>query len=205
MQGTNVRTLILTAVLFAGALALVVGGRSASAASNASWPAVNDPAYDVAGWVGGPIVIAHEYGVAFVSRTYRSVDGTFAYLTLATSPEAKRVYNAGAEVPLLGSGYSVESLVSGELRPGAYSTALMARKDNATLLVYAAYGQRRGLVGNGIAGWALVILDGLLDRPNYYFMLKLTVPGRADDARVLASAAGLADEVFPRLARWYGR
>lgn len=200
MQSTNVRTLILTAVLLAGALGLIVGGRSASAASNASWPAGSDLAYDVAGWVGGPIAVAHQHGVDFVSRTYRSVDGTVAYLTLTTSPHAKRVYSAGAEVPVLGSGYSVTALP-----PGAYGTALMAKKGNDNLLIYAAYGERRGLVGNGITGWALVVLDGLLDRPNDYFMLKVTVPASPDDARALASAAGLADEVFPRLARWYGR
>jgi hypothetical protein len=205
MQSTNVRTLILTAVLLAGAIGLVVSGSPAAAASTGSWPAGADPAYAVTGWAAGPIVVTHDHGVDFVSSTYRSLDGTVGYLTLATSTDAKRVYRAGAEVPLLGSGYSVEALVSGQLPPGASGTALVARKDAENLLVYATYGERRGLVGNGIAGWALVVLDGLLGRPNDYFMLTLTLPVRSDDVRALTRAAGLADELFPRLARWYGR
>jgi hypothetical protein len=203
MQSTNVRTLILTAVLLAGVFGLAVSG-TASAGFNASWPAGNDRAYDVAGWAAGPIAVAHERGIDIVSSTYRSVDGTVAYLTLATSPDAKHVYRAGAEVPFLGSGYTVEA--SGALpQPSANGTTFVARKDNDNLFVYAAYGERRGLVGNGIAGWALVVLDGLLGRPNDYFMLRLTVPVRPDDVRGPASAAALVDELFPQLARWYAR
>ena len=205
MQSTNVRTLILTAVLIVGALELVVSGGSASAASDTSWPAGGDPAYSVAGWSAGPIAIENRPYVDLVSRTYLRADGTIAYLTLATTTNAKHIYRAGAEVPLLGTGYSVETLVSGALPSGTNRTALVARKDNETLVIYAAYGERRGLVGNGLAGWAFVVLDGLLGRPNDYFKLTLTVPARPDDARGLATAAALADELFPRLARWYAR
>jgi hypothetical protein len=204
MQSTNVRTLILTAVLLSGVFGLVVSGTSASAGSNASWPEGNDGAYHVPGWAAGPIAVSHEHGVDFVSSTYRSVDGMVAYLTIATSPDAKEVYRASAEVPFLGSGYSVETLVSGA-PPGANAIAFVARKDYDNWLVYAANGERRGLVGNGIVGWALAILDGMLGRPNDYFMLTLRVPVRPDDIRGLARAAALADELFPQLARWYGR
>ena len=51
--------------------------------------------------------------------------------------------------------------------------AMVARHGTEQWLVMYAYGERRGLLGNGPRAWTWAIMDGLLGRPNDYYKLYL--------------------------------
>jgi hypothetical protein len=64
-----------------------------------------------------------------------------------------------------------------------------------------AYGERRGLLGNGVRAWTSALLDGIVGRPNDYY--KMTLVARAEDIEAGHELAGLASALFPRIADWY--
>jgi hypothetical protein len=166
-----------------------------------AWPAVDDAAYQVPSWRAGALAFEQAHGVDFLSRTYRGDRGAPVILTIATSAEAKNIYRTGPEVPFLGSGYTIEAA------PGdsglARSSAFIARKGDSTLLVIAAHGERRGLLGNGPGAWGAAVFDKLAGRANSYFLVGLTMELRAGDVDGRRQAAQLADALFPRIAAWY--
>ena len=66
-----------------------------------------------------------------------------------------------------------------------------------------AYGERRGLLGNGPWPWTLAVFDGLAGHPNDYY--KLYLVARADDTDPVfgRQVAQLARTLFPRVAEFY--
>jgi len=139
----------------------------------------------------------------YISRRYWRADGTTATLVLSTSPIAKSIYRAGADVPFHGSGYAVApapaSIVS-----SSEVAAFTARKENEEYLLLYAFGERRGLLGNGLQAWGLVALDAIFGQPNDYFLARVLAPLHELDALQAAQVAGLAERLFPRLASSYG-
>jgi hypothetical protein len=162
--------------------------------------ASDDATYAVDGWRVGPADMSGRQGVAFINREYTAVDGVQLQLGITTSPEAKSVYRAGADVPFLGSGYSVEPAPTELVARMPGREALIARRGSQTWLQIASYGERRGLVGNGVSGWGLAIFDTLLGSPNDYYLVRIV--GLYDPVSA-SDAVQLADTLFPRLSGWY--
>lgn len=200
MRGTSLRCLILTAILTVGALSLIPIQRP-RAAPPARWPS-EDALYAVEGWAAGPLALEAERGGS-VSRAYARPDGMTATLVIMSSPEAKHVYRAGAEIPFLGGGQATEPAPPSLVPPAPGRTALLVGGADARSLAVYAVGERRGLLGNGALGWGLFALDATLGRPNDYFKLYLLAPLRRPDASDARLAAALADVLFPRVAAWY--
>ncbi len=209
MQNTQARYVILLGVLVFGCVLLVAFGRP-SAASASRWPSA-DSLYEVAGWwVGDEAVDSQIRDVHVISRRYVRTalssatappSRTVAQLFIRTNTEAKNVYRYGGDLAFLGSGYSSEPAPPDLLPPG--HDGYIVRRDNDLALVLTAYGERRGLVGNGPVGWGLAVFDGLLGRPNDYFQATLFVPLDRLDSPAVPDAVALADTVFQRLAIWY--
>ena len=203
MQSTQFRCLILIGVLAVGGwlLTLIDGTRVADAAPR--WP-TDDGLYAVGDWITGPPVIEPRYGTQLVSRRYQRADGTQALLALWASPEAKRIYRAGPEVPFLGSGHAVDPAPPSLVPPAPGREAMTVRGDNneAWLLLHT-YGERRGLLGNGAFGWSMVALDATLGRPNDYYKAFVLAPLRSSAASDVQEVVLLADTLFGRLASWY--
>ncbi|HEY7066110.1 MAG TPA: hypothetical protein VII06_31850 [Chloroflexota bacterium] len=202
MQSTGFRCLALVGILAAANWLLVlIGGPSAAEA--ARWP-TDDRLYTVDDWFAGPAAVEDQHGVTFVTRRYHSLGGATATLVVATSPEAKRVYRAAPDVPFLGSGYATAP-ASPSVVPGAPGRdAVVVSRGNVSELLLYGYGERRGLLGNGVLGWGLVFLDGVLGQPNDYYQVSLVTPLERPDAPVAPAVVALADTLFPRLASWYG-
>jgi hypothetical protein len=78
------------------------------------------------------------------------------------------------------------------------------RGDKGWLQVYA-YGERRGLEGNGVVGWALAVFDTVLGRPNDYYLMRVLVPTTTDTSDAIKRAGEAADVLFPRVTDWYAR
>jgi hypothetical protein len=194
------RPLILAVV--AAAAAVLVASMTPAGAEPSPRFATDDMLYAVDGWRVGPPDIGGRPAVAFVSRDYRSAAGTQAQLSITTSPFAKSVYRAGADVPFLGSGYAVTPAAVDLVPVDANRQALIAQRGNESWLQLAAYGERRGVVGNGIAGWSFALFDLGFGRPNDYYLMRIVMP--YDDANV-RSGVQLADTLFPRLAAYYAR
>lgn len=200
MQGSAARYLILAVVLSLGALGFSAAAQP-TAPAPARWPA-DEELFAVTGWSSGPAVVEHFNGAQFITRHYTR--GDFAVrLVISTSTTAKGIYRAGAEVPFLGSGYSVapapRDLVRSEKVPGA----LLVQKGDQASLLLAAHGERRGFLGNGPAGWGLVALDGVLGRPNDYYLMSVLAPFDPANASATVEVTQLADALFPRVAAWY--
>lgn len=201
MQGATSRLLILAGVFAAGAVLLGFAGYPVPPGA-ARWPS-QEELFFVEGWNVSSEIAERVNGMDYISRRYWRADGTKATFVLSTSAVAKTVYRAGAEVPFHGSGYTVApaptSLVSSrEL------AAFTARKENEEYLLLYAFGERRGLLGNGLQAWSLVALDAVFGQPNDYFLARVLVPLHELDASQAAQVAGLAESLFPRLASWYG-
>jgi hypothetical protein len=184
--------------LSAWALAGMAPARSPDAAR---WP-TDDSVFAVEGWTVGPITIETANGVTFVSRTYDR-NSTSLTLTISTSPEVKRIYRAGPEVPFLGAGFTLDSRVDQLVPIATGRGAILARQGKDAWLAIHAYGERRGLLGNGPVGWGAAIVDGILDRPNDYFLARVVTRFGGDNPNVAVDAMTITDEVFPRLAGWY--
>src|SRR6266540_1421645 len=99
MQITSARVLTLIAVFAAGAVALYAMADDAPPATG-RYPR-EDWTFIVPEWAMSAPKVEHSYGVDLITRSYFKPNGTIAYLGLATSPEAKRIYRSGAEVPFL--------------------------------------------------------------------------------------------------------
>jgi hypothetical protein len=203
MQDAPFRYLILIAVLAAGNVLLATLADK-PVAGTARWPA-DDAFYAVAGWVttGGSVEEVH--GAYLVQRDYLRPDGAQARLAIITSPEAKRIYKATADAPFLGSGFTVDRAPPSVVPPAPGREALVARRGQDLWLVLYAYGERRGLLGNGPYSWGMVALDSIVARPNHYFRANIIMALEGLDPARARHAVALADTLFLRLASWYGQ
>lgn len=192
---------ILTGIMLIGILLLSVTSRPSEPRA-ARWP-IDDQLYGLDGWSVGPEQLEEANGTAYVTRSYEHAGDPVAMLVLSTSPEAKRVYRAGAEVPFLGSGFSVDQ-ARGSSETAEYHSMLLTQAGVPTLMLYQ-YGERRGLLGNGVAGWALALGDALLARPNDYYLVRIVMPLPRPDAPAAEDARRLAEALFPAIAAWYAR
>jgi hypothetical protein len=108
-------------------------------------------------------------------------------------------------VPFLGTGYTVETApIEADLELPDGIGELVASRGSERWLVLYAYGEDRGLLGNGPLAWALALMDGVVGKPNDYF--KLYLMARANGAGDAADrdVVDLARTVFPRVATWFG-
>lgn len=192
------RALILAAI--AGLAAGVLASITPAGAAPSPRFAADEAMYVVDGWSVGAADISGRPGVAFVSRDYRSPDGVQARFSITTSPQAKSVYRAGADVPLLGSGYSVAPAPPDVVPPVPGREAQIARRGTEAWLQLALFGERRGVFGSGVQAWSLAVFDLALGHTNDYYLARILVPY---DATGPHAASQLADTLFPRLAAFY--
>ena len=164
--------------------------------------AADDASFQLDGWrVSAPSVEGRP-GVAFVSRELlRLGDGARASVVVTTSPQAKLVYRAGADVPLLGNGYAVETAPANLVTPNPSRTAQIARRGSEAWLQLASFGERRGNFSNGVSAWSLAVFDTVLGNANDYYLARIVVP--FDGAASAATASELADTLLPRIAAYY--
>jgi hypothetical protein len=199
MQAANVRYLVLILVLLGGAgLYTVLSNQPRDTAPR--WPGT-DAVYAIAPWSSRTVDVTQGGTTDLVTRTFRSSSGATATFTLVAN-RGPKLYGPGAEVPVLGSGYLAEPAsadVLGGATPGV--GGLIATRGSERWLVMYAYGERRGLLGNGPAAWSLAVFDGILGNPNDYY--KMYLIARADDAESAREVADLAHALFPRVAEWY--
>ena len=200
MQTASARYLVLAMVLLVGAALYLAMGQPLGAGTP-RWPAA-DGLYTQADWSVGPQNVERAT-TAQITRLFRSRAGATATLVIFSN-QAPKLYGAGAEVPFLGNGYSVEPLPT-ELLPVRDTgvQGLIAQQGSERWLVLYAYGERRGLLGNGPLPWALAFVDGVLGRPNDYY--KLYLSARIDNAPAGfdRGVVQLAMSIFPRIAGFY--
>jgi hypothetical protein len=201
VQTGGLRALTLGVVLLVGAALYATLGVTRGA-GDARWPGVEVDLH-AADWSAGQFSVDQDSTqTAIVTRVFNSQSGVSARMTVVTS-ETPKLYAAGAEVPFLGTGYQVE-IPSQELVPTTGPTkALVARRGTEQWLVLYAYGERRGLLGNGPVAWSLAMLDGALGRENDFYKLYLLVPADQLDPQLGLEVANLANSVFPQVAGWY--
>jgi hypothetical protein len=192
------RALVLT-TLFVAAAMLLVGVSAPQVEAKPRFP-TDDAAYAIDGWRVSAESVEGRTGVLFVAREFQRADGTQARLNITTSPQAKLAYRAGADVPFLGNGYTVEPAPSGIVGSQANRNAQIARRGTEAWLQIATFGERRGVFGNGAIAWGLAVFDMVLGRPNDYYLARILVPYQPETA---ARAVELADTLFPRLAGFY--
>lgn len=199
------RALILLAcLLVAGVASLAVTAR---AARPAHWP-TDATVFALDDWRLGPLDVqtgdGDKYTGALLRRVYWDDAGRHLTLDVWSNPvpQAKMLFRKGPDRDFLGAGYLTEP-VGPELAPARPDGgALIARRGpDAWFLVYS-YGEKRGLLGNGVRAWIFAEWDALLDAPNDYFMARVMAPYRGDKATV-RSVLTAADTLFPRLAAWY--
>jgi hypothetical protein len=80
----------------------------------------------------------------------------------------------------------------------------MRRGEEGWLQLYA-YGERRGLIGNGATGWAMAVFDTVIGQPRDYYLLRILVPTANNTPEAIRRASEVADVLFPRVADWYAR
>jgi len=200
MQSTIARALILAALIGLAQILIVLGSDHDRASPR--FPASDERLYAAAGWRAGPLSVESAHGVDFVTRAYERPDARAAVLTIATSPDAKRIYRTDGSVPFLGSGYTTEYLPPQTLALGPGMSALVARQGGSAILVIEAHGERRGLVGGGIERWGPAIFDAALARENDFYALRITAPFEPASATELGRLAG---KLFSDVATWYSR
>jgi hypothetical protein len=201
VQTVRARCLIL-ALMFAPT-AWLVGAMQPVGAAAARWP-VEAALYAVPGWQVGPLSVERANGYTYATRVLGRPDAPPVRLTITTDTSGKGIYRAGPGVPYLGSGYTVEappSTLQAALGPG--EGALVARSGSNQWFDVHAYGERRGLLGNGPAAWGWLGLDLLLGRPNDYYLVRLVTTYAADDPASAQATVALANELLPRIAAWY--
>lgn len=163
----------------------------------------DDGVYAVESWAMGPLTSGDgSNNTAQASRLYRRSTGLAATLTIFSN-QAPKLYGAGAEVPFLGNGYAVEPLVSGADVGTSSIQGLIARQGDERWLVLFAYGERRGLLGNGLVPWTLAFIDGLVGSSNDYYKLYLASRIDQPDANATRDVVDLANTLFPRIAASY--
>ncbi|MBV9355836.1 MAG: exosortase-associated EpsI family protein [Chloroflexi bacterium] len=197
MPTLRTRSLILAALLAPSAL--LVGAVRPGLTVPAAPRVPSEAVLTVDGWQAGDALVNLANGNAYLVRSYARQGAPLTF-ELTTGPTGKTVYRASPTVPYLGNGYTVEAApasVTDRLAPG--ESAFVARSVARAWLEVHAYGERRGVVGNLIAGWALVAFDLLLGRPNDYYLERVVAPLDADPAGAVELAHGL----FPRVSAWY--
>jgi hypothetical protein len=192
------RALILAALF--GVVAVAVFSVSASSTEAQPRFPTDDSIYAVDGWTVSAPTVEGRTGVQFISREYLRADGAQARLNLTTSPQAKLVYRAGADVPFLGNGYSIEAAPADVLAPNAGRTVQIARRGSEAWLQIAWFGERRGVLGNATTAWGFAVFDLILGRANDYYLARVLVPYEQINA---ANAVQLANTLFSRLASFY--
>jgi hypothetical protein len=203
MQTPSSRFLVLAVVFVVGAALYGVIGETNSVAAP-RWPEAEEVYGGVPGWRPGPLKVDHSSNNTDVlTRTYQGTGGASATLTLITN-RAPKLYGPGAEVPFLGGGFTVQSAPPGLTLPADSGiSTMLAQQGNQSWLVAYAYGERRGLLGNGVWAWSLALSDGVLGRPNDYY--KLYLAARTDGAvlGVSSDVLRMAQALFPKIAGWY--
>jgi hypothetical protein len=198
MQASNLRYFVLIGVLLAAAGLYAALGEPRGFGTP-RWPS-SDALYSVPGWSAGPEQNADG---GFKTRALRNDAGQTATLAILSN-QAPKLYAAGAEVPFLGNGYSVEPAPA-DLQPlntnGAH--ALVATRGADQWLVIYAYGERRGLLGNGPVAWGFALFDGVMGRPNDYYRVFLSAHGTNLDPSLASQLSRLASTLFPRIAQFY--
>src|SRR4051812_22149842 len=173
MPATKLRRVVLSAVLLAGAALYAVIGQPVGVGTP-RWPEQSEPLYQVDGWLSGPLKAEQRNTAEFISRVYQSPHGAPVTVTIETY-QTPKLYAAGPEVPFLGSGYTVKPASAELVSPAEAGVgSLVAQRGDDQWLVKYAYGERRGLLGNGPAAWAYAGWDLLLGRTNDYYKLYLT-------------------------------
>jgi hypothetical protein len=191
------RALLLVVVFGLAAVLLSVIHDPIEAAPR--WPTDN-AVYSVDGWlVSAESVDDSRPGLTLATRVFvpRS-GGDRATLVITSSPNAKAVFRAGAAVPFLGNGFTVEPAPVAAV--GARE-AFIARRGSEAWLQISVYGERRGQFGSGVVGWTLSTVDSLLGRENDYYLARLVVPFQGEASA--RDAVVLAEALFPRLAAYY--
>jgi len=199
MQGHWVRYGVVIGLLLLGTV--VYAGLGDAAAGAARWPNV-DAWFAVDHWTSGAERVEYANGATFITRSFRGPNAATAELTIVTKPNAK-LFGSGAELPFLGNGYEVGPAPASLVPPAPGREGLIARRGAERWLVVYAYGERRGLLGNGAMGWTMAIVDGLLGRPNDYYKLYLMTRTLDVDELSARESAKLAETLFPRIADWY--
>jgi hypothetical protein len=139
-----------------------------------------------------------------MTRQYRSdADGSHVIFVLTTSENPKTVYRAGADVPFLGNGYENVPLSpdSAGFAKGR-NLAYLRRGDDGWLQTYV-FGERRGVIGNGVVGWGFAVLDTVLGRPDDYYLLRVMLSTTSGAPQDVQRAVSFADVLFPRIEEWY--
>jgi hypothetical protein len=196
------RPALILIALFVGA-SWLLANISVPFESDPRWPADGD-VYAVDGWTVSPATVdTSRPGQAMVTRLFTQ-DRTRATVVITTSPNAKAIFRAGAAVPFLGNGYSIEPAPTDLVPASGSREAFVARRGNEAWLQLSIYGERRGQFGSGVVGWALSILDAQLGRANDYYLARIVVPFDERDRAATQRSVALADAFFPRLAGYYG-
>jgi hypothetical protein len=202
MQNAGFPCLILVGLLaVANLLQVTISG--ARVQHEPRWPTAAT-LYAVDSWSVQPPTVQYINNAQYVSRNYSRPDASTATLILVTSPEAKNIYRAGGDLPFLGQGYTVEAASTQVVPAQPGRDALIVRSGNDSGLVLYAYGERRGLLGNGVLGWSMVAFDAGLGHRNDYFRVFLLAPLRGVNPADVSALVTLADTLFLRLASWYG-
>lgn len=165
------------------------------------WPTA-DAVFAVDGWSTDPERVELMNGAAYITRTLRGADGTVATLWLVTNQSSK-VLSPGAEVPFQGDGYEVAPAPSGVTFHTPDVQGILASRGGQRLLVLYAYGERRGLLGNGPRAWTMALTDGLLGQTNDYYRLYLITPMITQEMPESNATTVLAETLFQRVASWY--
>lgn len=205
MSGPVARLLTVAALLAMGNAVLYLGLVGGRQAPTMRWPS-DEGVYLVPGWRVSAPNVEQAWGRAYVTRDYyRRANDAQAQLVIVTSSDAKTIYRVGADVALLGSGFSVEPAgpLGAAVEP-PYRAMLLDHQGEQALMIYT-FGERRGLRSADLQAWGLVAGDALQRRPNDYFLLRLVVPLESDPPGRAADGWSLARAVFPMIADWYRR
>ena len=208
MQTSITRTFALAAIfVVATGLYWVIGQPAGTGRQGTPrWP-TSDQLYATQGWSASPETVDGQDGgpsnTDVVTRTLRDGSGHSALFTIIASHQPQ-VYGAGGEAPFLGNGY-LSGHVPEALAPlksdGVQS--FVAERGPERWLVMYAYGERRGLLGNGVRGWSMATLDGLLGQQNDYYKLYFATRWDDQDPNSAVALGQVAHELFTRVADWY--
>jgi hypothetical protein len=202
MQIANARYLVLTLALLVGA-GLYVGIDNQRPSGVLRWPST-DSLYSVDSWSASPEQLTPtSNNTQQVTRVFTNATGQSAVLTIFTQ-HVPKLYGAGAEVPFLGSGFAVTPTTPEvtDVHQAGIGSLAAERGPERWFVVYA-YGERRGLLGNGPWAWTLAMLDSIVGRPNDYYKLYLAMREDRSDPRLERDVAGLAQTLFQRISVWY--
>jgi hypothetical protein len=147
-----------------------------------------------------------ESTAVLLQRHYRNVQtGQDADLVVWSNPQpdAKQLFRKGPDRDYLGAGYTSERAPEGLVPAVPGGGAFIARQGDQAWLVLYMFGERRGALGDGPAAWFFGELDALLDRPNDYFLARVSVPYAATNSPPGTMATSLALTLFDRLTAWY--